>query len=275
MRFVRLTASILGLALVLGAALVGPALAAPCGNDGGGFAPWLEDFKREAAAAGISQRAIASGLAGVTYDRSVISHDRGQKVFRQSFEEFSGRMVPPRLGRGKQMLLRHASTISRMEERFGVPGAVVVAIWGLETDFGVNNGNFSTIRSLATLAYDCRRPDKFHGELLDALRIVDRGLMSPAAMHGAWAGEIGQTQFMPSSYLKFAVDFDGDGRADLIHSAPDVLASTANYLKGYGWQRGAPWGPGTANFNVLLEWNKSQVYSKTIAYFAQRLAGSE
>jgi lytic murein transglycosylase len=275
MRFLRLTASIFGLALVLCSALAVPALAAPCGNDGSGFAAWLEDFKREAAAAGISQRAIASGLAGVTYDRSVISHDRGQKVFRQSFEEFSGRMVPPRLGRGKQMLLRHASTISRMEERFGVPGAVVVAIWGLETDFGVNNGNFSTIRSLATLAYDCRRPDKFHGELLDALRIVDRGLMAPAAMHGAWAGEIGQTQFMPSSYLKFAVDFDGDGRADLIHSAPDVLASTANYLKGYGWQRGAPWGPGTANFNVLLEWNKSQVYSKTIAYFAQRLAGSE
>jgi lytic murein transglycosylase len=275
MRFVRLTASIFGLAFVLCTALAAPARAAACGNDGSGFAAWLEDFKREAAAAGISQRAIASGLAGVVYDRSVISHDRGQRVFRQSFEEFSGRMVPPRLGRGKQMLLRHASTISRMEERFGVPGPIVVAIWGLETDFGANNGNFPTIRSLATLAYDCRRSDKFHGELLDALRIVDRGLMNPAAMHGAWAGEIGQTQFMPSSYLKYAVDFDGDGRPDLIRSVPDVLASTANYLKGYGWQRGAPWGPGTANFNVLLEWNKSTVYSKTVAYFAQRLAGSE
>jgi lytic murein transglycosylase len=162
-----------------------------------------------------------------------------------------------------------------MEQQFGVPGAVVVAIWGLETDFGANNGNFPTIRSLATLAYDCRRPEKFHDELLDALRIVDRGLMAPAAMHGAWAGEIGQTQFMPSSYLKYAIDFDGDGRPDLIRSVPDVLASTANYLKGYGWQRGAAWGPGTANFNVLLEWNKSQVYSRTVAYFAQRLAGSE
>ena len=275
MRSLRLTASIFGLALVLGTALAAPSLAATCGNDGGGFAAWLEDFKPQAAAAGISQRGIAAGLAGVVYDRSVISHDRGQKVFRQTFEEFSGRMVPPRLGRGKQMLLRHASTISRMEQQFGVPGAVVVAIWGLETDFGANNGNFPTIRSLATLAYDCRRSDRFRAELLDALRIVDRGLMSPAAMHGAWAGEIGQTQFMPSSYLKFAVDFDGDGRPDLIRSVPDVLASTANYLKGYGWQRGAPWGPGTANFNVLLEWNKSQVYSKTIAYFAQRLAGSE
>ena len=275
MRSLRLTASIFGLALVLGTALAAPALAATCGNDGGGFAAWLEDFKGQAAAAGISQRGIAAGLAGVVYDRSVISHDRGQKVFRQTFEEFSGRMVPPRLGRGKQMLLRHASTISRMEQQFGVPGAVVVAIWGLETDFGANNGNFPTIRSLATLAYDCRRSDRFRAELLDALRIVDRGLMSPAAMHGAWAGEIGQTQFMPSSYLKFAVDFDGDGRPDLIRSVPDVLASTANYLKGYGWQRGAPWGPGTANFNVLLEWNKSQVYSKTIAYFAQRLAGQE
>lgn len=276
MRFTATRLSVWLIALAcLTASVARPALAAPCGNDGGGFAAWLEDFKREAAAAGISQRAIAAGLAGVVYDRSVISHDRGQRVFRQSFEEFSGRMVPPRLGRGKQMMLRHASTISRMEQRFGVPGAVVVAIWGLETDFGANNGNFPTIRSLATLAYDCRRPERFRAELLDALRIVDRGLMSPAAMHGAWAGEIGQTQFMPSSYLKFAVDFDGDGRPDLIHSVPDVLASTANYLKGYGWQRGAPWGPGTANFNVLLEWNKSTVYSKTIAYFAQRLAGTE
>src|SRR6201988_229502 len=117
-----------------------------------------------------------------------------------------------------------------------------------------------------------RRPNKFRDELIAALQIVDRGDMSPADMRGAWAGEIGQTQFMPSSYLKFAVDFDGNGRRDLIRSVPDVLASTANYLKGYGWQRGQPWTEGTANFAVLKEWNKAPVYQKTIALFAARPA---
>ena len=139
---------------------------------------------------------------------------------------------------------------------------MIVAIWGLETDFGANSGKFPTIRALASLAYDCRRPDKFRSELLAAMRIVERGDMAPADMHGAWAGEIGQTQFLPSSYLKYAVDYDGNGRRDLIHSVPDVLASTANYLKGYGWKAGQPWGEGTENFQVLLQWNASQIYTK-------------
>jgi lytic murein transglycosylase len=251
--------------------LAGPALAAACGQDGGGFDSWLDAFKREAAAQGISQRAISAGLDGVTYDAGVVSRDRRQGVFGQSFEQFSGRMVPPRLQRGSNMMKRYAGTFVRIEQQYGVPGAVLVAIWGLETDFGTNSGSFSTIRSLATLAYDCRRSEMFHAELLDALRIVERGDMSPSQMRGAWAGEIGQTQFMPSSYIKFAVDYDGNGRRDLIHSAPDVLASTANYLKSYGWQRGQPWGEGTSNFSVLLQWNKSQVYSKTVAYFAEKL----
>jgi lytic murein transglycosylase len=211
----------------------------------------------------------------LTPDPKVISYDRGQHVFKQSFEQFSGRMVPPRLGRGARLLHQYDATFRRIEQQFGVPGPVIVAIWGLETDFGANSGRFSTIRSLATLAHDCRRPDKFRGEVLAALRIVARGDMSPGEMRGAWAGEIGQTQFLPSSYLKYAVDYDGNGRRDLIHSVPDVLASTANYLKGYGWQRGQPWGEGTHNFQVLLEWNKSQVYTRTVAYFAQRLAGTQ
>jgi membrane-bound lytic murein transglycosylase B len=109
-------------------------------------------------------------------------------------------------------------------------------------------------------------------ELIDALKIVDRGDMQPAAMKGAWAGEIGQTQFMPSSYLKFAVDYDGDGRRDMVASVPDVLASTANYLKGYGWRRGEGWEPGQPNFAIIKQWNKADVYSRTIAYFATRLA---
>ena len=243
---------------------------APCGGD---FGAWLQGVKTEAAAQGISQRAIQSGLGGITYDPTVIARDHAQGVFRQSFEQFSGRMIPPRLARGAKMLAQYGAIFSRIEQQFGVPGAVIVAIWGLETDFGADNGNFPTIRSLASLAYDCRRPDKFRGEVFAALKIVDRGDMAPADMHGAWAGEIGQTQFLPSSYLKFAVDFDGNGRRDLIHSVPDVLASTANYLKGYGWQRGQPWGEGTPNFQVLLQWNASQVYTKTVAAFAQQLDG--
>jgi len=241
---------------------------APCGGD---FGAWLQTFKTEAAAQGISQRAIQAGLTGVTPDPAIIARDRAQGVFKQSFEQFSGRMVPPRMTRAKNKMIQYGSILGRVEQQFGVPGEVIVAIWGLETDFGAGNGNFSTIRSLATLANDCRRPDKFRSELLAALKIVDRGDMAPSDMHGAWAGEIGQTQFLPSSYLKYAVDFDGNGRRDLIHDVPDVLASTANYLKGYGWQPGKPWDEGTPNFQVLLQWNASQIYTKTVAYFADQL----
>ncbi|OJY10206.1 MAG: lytic transglycosylase [Rhizobiales bacterium 62-47] len=260
----------LALACLLAAPATGARAAVACGS--GNFDAWLTDFKTEAAGKGIAQSAIDAGLAGVTLDQSVLAHDREQHVFKQSFEQFSGRMVPPRLGRGRNMMLQYGSALSRIEKSYGVPGAVLVAIWGLETDFGVNIGKFPTIRSLATLAYDCRRAEMFRGELMDALRIVAHGDLKPGEMRGAWAGEIGQTQFMPSSYVKFAVDFDGNGRADLLRSAPDVLASTANYLASYGWQRGKDWEPGSANFAVIQQWNKSEVYAKTIAYFADQLA---
>ena len=250
---------------------VGPGFAAECQRNG--FESWLESFKQEAAAQGISQRTIASALNGVAYDPAIISRDHSQGVFQQSFEQFSGRMVSPdRLRKGANMLKRYGSILERIEERYGVPGPVLVAIWGLETDFGVNQGRFPIIRSLATLAYDCRRSEKFRAELLDALRIIERGDMTSSEMLGAWAGEIGQTQFLPSSYIKFAVDFDGYGRRDLIRSTPNALASTANYLKSYGWVRDQPWTPSSANFNALLKWNESEVYAKTVAYFATRLA---
>jgi len=254
-------------------AAVPAAAAVPC--EGGSFEAWLESFKREAAAAGITQRGLAA-LSGLALDPNVIARDRRQGVFRQTFEQFSARMISAdRMRVGARKLKQYAGTFDRIEQRFGVPGAVLVAIWGLETDFGVNQGNFATIRALASLAYDCRRSERFQAELMDALRIVDRGDLAPAEMRGAWAGEIGQTQFLPSSYLKFAIDFDGNGKRDLIRSAPDVLASTANYLMGHGWQRGEPWDPGSANFEVLREWNKSEVYSKTVAEFARRLEQTE
>ena len=244
--------------------------ATPCGS--GNFTAWLDEFKAEAAGKGVSAAAIASGLGGVTLDQAVLSRDRSQKVFSQTFEEFSGRMVPPRLTRGASMLKQYGSVLSRIEQTYGVPGEVLVAIWGLETDYGANIGKFPTIRSLVTLAYDCRRTEMFRAELIDALKIVERGDLAPSEMRGAWAGELGQTQFMPSSYIKFAVDFDQNGRRDLLRSAPDVLASTANYLASYGWQRGKEWEPGSANFAVIQQWNKSEVYAKTIAYFASQLA---
>src|SRR5258706_1044303 len=260
-------------ALTLSAVLVIPgtaALAASCGT--GNFGAWLDDFKNEAADKVIYQSAIASGLAGVTLDQAVLSRDRSQRVFNQSFEEFSGRMVPPRLARGANLMKQYGSVLGRIEQSYGVPGEVLVAIWGLETDFGANIGKFPTLRSLATLAYDCRRSETFRAELMDALRIVERGDLAPTEMRGAWAGEIGQTQFMPSSYVKFAVDFDGNGRRDLLRSVPDVLASTANYLASYGCESGKELEPRGANFAVLQQWNKSEVYSKTIAHFASQLA---
>ncbi|TAL81090.1 MAG: lytic murein transglycosylase [Beijerinckiaceae bacterium] len=241
-------------------------------RDPAGFDAWLGQIKQEAAAQGIPQSAIAAGLDGVTYDASVVSHDRGQRVFKQSFAQFSGRMINAyRLRKGAQLMRRYADVLGRIEQRFGVPGSVIVAIWGLETDFGAVTGKFPTIRAIATLAYDCRRSDMFKAELFDALKIVAKGDLSPARMHGAWAGEIGQTQFMPSTYLKFAIDFNGDGKADLIHDVPDVLASTANFLKSYGWKRGEGWQPGEPNFPVILQWNKANVYARTIALFAQKL----
>jgi lytic murein transglycosylase len=255
-------------ALVLTSAA--PAIAAPCGS--GTFEAWLEDFKKEATSKGIAPAAIQAGLNGVTLDNAVLTRDKSQKVFSQTFEEFSGRMVPPRMTRGSNMLKQYGSVLSRIEQTYGVPPEVIVAIWGLETDFGVNIGKFPTMRSLATLAYDCRRSDTFKAELMDALRIIERGDIAPQEMRGAWAGEIGQTQFMPSSYVKYAVDFDGNGHRDLLRSVPDVLASTANFLAGYGWQKGKDWQPGAPNFAVLQQWNKSEVYAKTVAYFATQLA---
>jgi len=253
----------------------GQAAAATC-RDPAGFEKWLDDIGQEAVAQGISPEAVKQGLSGVTFDQGIIRKDRGQGVFKQSFEQFAGRMVSPaRLRGGATMLKRHAATLSRIEQRFGVPAPVLVAIWGLETDFGAVKANLPVIRSVATLTYDCRRSDFFKAHLFDALRIVDSGDLTPAEMRGAWAGEMGQTQFMPSNYVRYAIDFDGDGRADLLHSPADVLASTANYLQGHGWVRGGDWEPGSPNFEAIRAWNKSQVYSRTIAYYASKLAGDE
>jgi membrane-bound lytic murein transglycosylase B len=149
-----------------------------------------------------------------------------------------------------------------------------MAIWTMESDNGTGDmGKLPVIRTLATLAHDCRRSDLFQGELIAALKILARGDLPLGDLKGAYAGEIGQTQFLPSSYIKYGVDFDGDGRVDLRHSVADVLASTANLLKVNGWQAGQPYGEGTANFQVMREWNHAEIYRKTLVLFAERLGG--
>lgn len=246
-----------------------------CGSGPGGFDAWLGQLRSHAAAQGIGKRAIDAGLAGVSYDANVVRLDRSQHSFKLSFDQFYARRVGSTLiRRAQEKLNTHASLLSRIEQKYGVPGPVLVSIWGLETNFGGDSsGKHSIIRSIATLAYDCRRSEFFQKQLLDALRIVDRGDLSVGEMRGGWAGEIGHVQFLPSAYYRYAVDFDGDGRRDLVRSVPDMLASTANFLKGHGWQRGAGWQPGSANYAVLAEWNKAEVYQRTISVMATKIAG--
>ncbi|OKL44961.1 lytic murein transglycosylase [Pseudovibrio exalbescens] len=243
-----------------------------CGNDGTGFNGWLKSYKEQARADGFSPRTIEMALDGVRYNARVIRYDRNQKSFKMTFEDFYKLRVNDALIRkGRRLMQEHAGLLDRIEQRFGVPKEIVVAIWGLETGYGRNIGDMSTMRSLATLAYDCRRSEFFRNELRHALMIVEKGDLEPARMKGAWAGELGQTQFLASSYIKFALDFDGDGRRDLLYSVPDALGSTAHYLSAYGWQMGQPWGPGTANHEVIRAWNRAGVYVKTIQVMAEKL----
>jgi len=250
-----------------------PSQAAQCGGD---FRAFLAAIGREAQAAGVSRAVIDSAFAGVTQDQAVLAFDRRQRgTFRQSFEQYaSTRVTAGRISKGRQMLQRHAALLSRIERQFGVPPHVIVAIWGLESDFGTGDmGKLPVVRVVATMAHDCRRTELFQNELISTLKIVQRGDLPLRDLIGAYAGELGQTQFLPSSYIKYGVDYDGNGHVDLRHSVPDVLASTANLLKTSGWKAGAPYGEGTPNFEAMREWNRSVVYRKTIALFADRLAG--
>ncbi len=247
-----------------------------CGETPEGFAAWLEGFKQEAEIDGLPPAVIDSALSNVAYDPDIIAHDRRQGSFGQDFDKFAAKRVSAyRVRKGRQELVAYAEPLEKIEQRFGVPGPVLVAIWGLETEFGAGLGDYPTFNALATLAYDCRRADQFREELVDALKLVARGDMQPEEMHGAWAGEIGQTQFMPSTYLKYATSADGGAIADLIGNSEDALASTANFLKNKGWKRGQGFHEGEPNFAALLEWNAAPVYAKTIAFFADRLAESD
>ena len=248
-----------------------PARAAQCGGD---FNVFLSAMVRDAQAAGLPRGIIDQAFAGLTIGPAVLAFDRRQHgTFRMSFERYAAtRVTEARLRRARVLMARHAALLGRVERQFGVPAPLLMAIWTMESDNGTGDmGRLPVIRTLATLAHDCRRSELFQSELIAALHILARGDLPLRDLVGAYAGEIGQTQFLPSSYIKYGVDFDGDGRVDLRHSVADVLASTANLLKVNGWRAGAPFGPGTGNFEVMREWNHAEIYRRALVLFAERL----
>jgi lytic murein transglycosylase len=234
---------LIGTAMLAVAAWPGAADAAPRCRNTGSFDAWMAAFKKDAAAQGMTQQTISAALDGVTFDPAIIRRDSGQAVFQQSFLQFAGRMTAVgRYQNGLKQLKAQAGLLARIEEATGVPPPVVVGLWGLESDYGAyKGGKYNIIRSVATLAYDCRRPAFFREQVMGALRIVQRGDLRPDQMIGNWAGELGPTQFTPNDYFKHGLDFDGDGRVDMINSLPDALASAANLMKSFGWQKGQPW----------------------------------
>ena len=214
---------------------------ANCRNTGD-FNQWLAAFKREALSQGISQSAINAASPYMVMDQRIINIDRGQRFFAQTFLEMSDKMLAGgRLPGGANKIKQHRALFDREEKEFGVPAPVITAFWGLESDFGAGQGKDQSITSITTLAYDCRRSDMFRGHLFNSLRIIERGDLRPEEMIGSWAGELGQTQFMPTEYMENAVDYDGDGKRNLIRSVPDVIGSTGKYLTHLGWKRGQPW----------------------------------
>lgn len=224
-------------ALTLTLATAGPALAQQCGGD---FSAWRAGVAQEAQAAGVGQRGLAA-LDNARIDERVLSRDRAQGVFTQTFTEFAGRMINSyRLEQGGSLLRRHADLFAKAERDYGVPGPVIAAFWALETDFGAVQGDFNTLNALVTLAHDCRRPELFRPQLVPMLTLIDNGTL-PADSQGAWAGEIGQTQMLPSDILKLGVDGDGDGVVDMRRSVPDVILTTGRKIQSRGWRAGEPW----------------------------------
>lgn len=241
----------LGMALLFapwqGGARPGQELSLPdsleAGFDFEGFRVWLDEVRVEASGRGISDETLDTALRDVEPVIRVIELDRRQPESTGTFTSYLSRRVDDRRSsRGRAMLARHRPLLDRIHAEYGVPPRYLVALWGLETSFGENPGGFRVIDALATLAYDPRRSGYFRRELLNALRIIDEGHVTPDGLIGSWAGATGQMQFMPSTFLRHAVDYTGNGRKDIWGSIPDAFASAANYLSGAGWRPGETWG---------------------------------
>ncbi|KUJ77538.1 lytic murein transglycosylase [Ruegeria profundi] len=263
-----------------------------------GWDAWVAGFKGRAAAQGISQTTINTAFRGAGYLPDVIERDRNQVEFKRSLEDYLAIAASDeRIETGKKMLVRHAGTLSQIEAKYGVDKEVIVAVWGLESRYGARRGDVPVVSAVSTLAYDGRRGAFFEKQLVAALKIIQDGDTTPANMTGSWAGAMGHTQFIPTSYLAYAVDFTGDGRRDIWSEDPtDSLASTAAYLSRAGWVRGQPWGgevgtvsgtpaavlqpqkPGPRiavfrNFQVIKRYNNSDSYAIGVGHLSDRIAG--
>ena len=260
------------------AIFAGPAYA-KCSNSGAGFDQFKKEFASYAKRNGIGKRGLRE-LAKTKYSSKVIAYD--QKIWRKAkatkggngsfnFDKFYNKKTAYTRQKGPSILRKHRRTFDKVERRYGVPREVLTVIWGMETNFGGYMGKSDVITSLAALSHNCRRSSLFRPHLLGALKIVDKGWMKRSQMKGAMHGEIGMTQFLAGNYAKYGVDFDRNGRVDLRRSVPDVLASTANFLRSNGWRPGQSYQPGSHNFRVLNAWNEWTAYQQTIARAAKAL----
>jgi membrane-bound lytic murein transglycosylase B len=239
----------------------------------GDFAAFLAGVRADAIRAGVSPRTAERALAGVHPNAHVLELDQHQPESQLTWAQFRAKIVTDkRVAEGRDQARANAAVLRAVEDRYGVARSVMLGIWGLESNFGATGGNYSVVEALATLAYDGRRSSFFRAELIAALKILDAGDISPERMVGSYAGAMGQPQFMPSSYLRLAVDFDGDGRRDIWGSKADSLASIANYLEKSGWRRGETWGEevrvpgnfdpsgaGRERMRALADWSRAGV----------------
>ncbi len=207
------------------------------------FNAWVQKFKIEALKNGISEKTFDNAFKNIKFNPKIIKLDRKQTEFRLNFWEYLDRMVNnAKINNGKNLYKKHRKLLKKIEQKYGVPGHYIIAFWGMESNFGVHFGGFNIIESLATLSFDTRRPELFKRELINALKIIEKNKIDPEDMKGSWAGAMGNFQFLPSTYMNNAVDFDGDGKKDIWKSLPDAFASAANYLKNIGWQKHQKWG---------------------------------
>src|SRR5215470_242634 len=246
--------------------LAGKAGAAQCGSTAAGFEAWKTQFGDEARGKGISAATVGA-LKATTYSTATIAADRGQRSFRLSLDQFLAKRGGSAIvARGRALKQSQAALFASIQQRYGVPPGPLIAIWGMETGFGSQRGNQNMLSSIATLAYDCRRPEFFTDQLYAALKLIDRGSMSPG-QRGSMHGEVGQTQFMPKNILAY-----GTGNLD---NAANALSSTANFLRAHGWRAGAGYQPGEPNFAAIQAWNAAQVYQQAIAIMGRQIDGGE
>lgn len=268
MRAILTFAALTSAALALGSA----AAAQTCGDDASGFEAWKGEFAQVAAASGVGQAGLAA-LAGSSYATRTIEADRNQRSFRYELSEFMRiRGADTIVAQGRDRIASNPEFYASLEAAYGVPAAVLVAIHGMETGFGNFMGDSNVISAITTLAYDCRRgPQFFQEHALAALLLVDQGAISAGSI-GAMHGELGHTQFLPANILRYGQDGNGDGRVDLTDQA-DALASTANFLRGKGWQPGQGFQQGEPNFAAIQAWNAATVYQQAIAIMAGQIQG--